>query len=65
MKQDDLVKLMAAQPDFKEVKTIIEEELEAVGAAVLFGVKFHPGKLDCDSHVADYVAPRGTQGVAL
>ena len=41
-KQDELVALLSNEPDFLEAKPLLVEEMEKVGAKVLFGVKFHP-----------------------
>ena len=41
-KQDELVDLLSKEPDFRESKPLLVEEMEKVGAEVLFGVKFHP-----------------------
>ena len=49
MKHDQLVKLLADEPDFKESKPLLVEELEKEGALVLFGVKFHPELMPIES----------------
>ena len=49
MKQDDLVALLSAEPDFKEAKPILQEAIEAKGGRVLFGVKFHPELTEIES----------------
>ena len=49
LKQDQLVKLLAKEPDFLESKPILVEELEKEGALVIFGVKFHPELMPIES----------------
>ena len=49
MKQDDLVKKLETEDDFKASKTMLEEELEKLGARVIFGVKFHPELMAVES----------------
>lgn len=44
MKHDHLEGFLRSQPDFRAAKIIVEEELTNIGADVLFGMKFHPGK---------------------
>ena len=40
--QDILVNMLAEEPDFAAAKPILQEVLEARGAKVIWGVKFHP-----------------------
>ena len=49
MKQDELIELLAAQPDFKEAKPLLVEEMEKLGARILYGVKFHPEFMPVES----------------
>ena len=49
LKQDQLVKLLAKEPDFLESKPILVEELEKEGSLVIFGVKFHPELMPIES----------------
>ena len=49
MKQDDLVKKLEKEEDFMASKTVLEEELEKLGARVVFGVKFHPELMAVES----------------
>ena len=49
MKQDDLVKILEKEEDFRASKTVLEEELEKLGARVVFGVKFHPELMAVES----------------
>ena len=48
-KQDDLVALLSAEPDFREAETILQEAIEKKGGRVLFGVKFHPELMEIES----------------
>ena len=48
-KQDELVALLLEEPDFKESRPTLVEELEKEGALVLFGVKFHPEFMPIES----------------
>ena len=48
-KQDELVELLAKEPDFMESKPRLVEEMEKLGAKVLFGVKFHPEFMPIES----------------
>ena len=41
--------LLSKEPDFLESKPLLVEELEKVGALVLFGVKFHPELMPIES----------------
>ena len=41
-RQDDLVEMLAKEPDFSAAKPLLQEKLEAIGCKVIFGVKFHP-----------------------
>ena len=49
MKQDDLVKKLEMEEDVKASKSVLEEELEKLGARVVFGVKFHPELMAVES----------------
>ena len=49
LKQDQLVKLLANEPDFLKSRPLLVEELEKIGAHVLFGVKFHPELMPIES----------------
>ena len=42
LKQDELAAMLRNEEDFKQVKPILQERLEALGCKVVFGVKFHP-----------------------
>ena len=42
LKQDELAAMLRKEEDFKQVKPILQERLEALGCKVVFGVKFHP-----------------------
>ena len=48
-KQDELVELLSKEPDFMESKPRLVEEMEKLGARVLFGVKFHPEFMPIES----------------
>ena len=48
-KQDELVELLTKEPDFMESKPRLVEEMEKLGAKVLFGVKFHPEFMPIES----------------
>jgi hypothetical protein len=49
LKQDQLVELLANEPDFLKSRPLLVEELEKIGAHVLFGVKFHPELMPIES----------------
>lgn len=53
MPQVALVALLEAQPDFREAKTLVEEEMEAKGAKVLFLPKNHPELNPMEFHYRD------------
>ena len=40
--QDQLVEMLEKEEDFSASKTILEEEMEKLGARVIFTPKFHP-----------------------
>ena len=42
---DALVLKLSQEADFMSTKTVIEEEMEKIGASVLFTPKFHPGNM--------------------
>ena len=48
-RQDDLVSLLAKEPDFCEAKPLLEEAIERNGGKVLWGVKFHPEFMEVES----------------
>ena len=49
MKQDDLIALLRAEPDFTEARPVLQEKIEKRGGRVLFGVKFHPELMEIES----------------
>ena len=48
-KQDGLVAMLSAEPDFLAAKPILQEALERKGCRVLLGVKFHPELMEIES----------------
>ena len=41
-KQEDLIRILEKDEDFSSSKSLLEEELDKLGARVIWGVKFHP-----------------------